>query len=294
MAAHPLISICIPCYNGAKFVARTLDSLISQAFEDFEVIIADNHSTDESVRIIRNYQDSRIKLIQNESNLGLVGNWNKVLSLSTGKYVKLLCADDVLYPECLSRQSKVLEDAQNRGVVLTVCNRDVIDANDRLLLTRKPAFRAGRASGASLIRSSIRRGTNLIGEPAVGLFRREVLGQIGVLDSANPYLIDLAFWAEVLKHGDAFVDTESLAAFRISRDGASAEIGGRQAAYFRKFLRAIRTDKFYRAGMLDVMRGYLFSFQWALLRNLFLTLNTNHHGLKTSGSPGHVYATPQR
>src|SRR3974377_1497390 len=103
MGTQPLISICIPCYNGEGFIARTLESVLTQTFGDFEVLIADNKSTDSTISVIRTYPDPRIKVVQNESNLGLERNWNKVLSMASGRYVKLLCADDLLYPECLSR-----------------------------------------------------------------------------------------------------------------------------------------------------------------------------------------------
>ena len=67
MDSRPLISICIPCYNGAEFIARTLQSVLTQSLDNVEIIIGDNKSTDDSVAIVRGFSDRRIKLFQNEA-----------------------------------------------------------------------------------------------------------------------------------------------------------------------------------------------------------------------------------
>jgi glycosyltransferase involved in cell wall biosynthesis len=270
MRSQPLVSLCIPSYNSQEFIATTLESILSQNFADFEVVIADDKSTDRTISIIKGFNDPRIRLIENEQNLGLGCNWNKVLSCAQGEYVKLLGDDDVLYPECLARQVAALEAPANSTAVLAICNRNVVNARNQVVLRRKFPFGPGLVSGRKLIRNSIRWGSNLIGEPVVGLFRSRELNHGAMCDPSNPYVIDLALWAQLLKHGDAFVDGDYLAGFRISRAKTSAQIGRRQAAYFRDFLRAMRRDSFYRASLLDVMPGYVLSAQWCLLRNLFI------------------------
>jgi glycosyltransferase involved in cell wall biosynthesis len=270
MRSQPLVSVCIPSYNSEEFIATTLRSILSQTFADFEVVIADDKSTDGTIRIIQGFNDTRIRLIQNEKNLGLGANWNKVLSCVRGEYVKLLGDDDVLYPECLARQVAALEQSANASAVLAICNRNVINARDEVVMRRRFPFGPGLVSGRKLIRNSVRWGSNLIGEPVVGLFRRRELKPGAMCDPSNPYVIDLALWAELLKHGDAFIDPDYLAGFRISRQNTSARIGRRQAAYFREFVRAMRHDAFYRVSILDMMPGYVLSAQWCLLRNLFI------------------------
>lgn len=273
MSTQPLVSVCIPCYNGAEFLPRTLQSVLNQTFTNFEVVIADNHSTDGTVPIIQSFADSRIRLIRNGSNLGMIANLQKVLSCATGKYVKLLCADDLLHTECLSRQVSVLQNPSNSSAVLAICNRNVIDAQDRVVLRRRFPFPAGLQKGERLVRSCVRWGTNVLGEPAVALFGRGGLARIGTLDSSNPYFIDLNIWAELLKQGNAFIDPDYLAAFRISNRGASATIGRHQAAYFRRFVRTIRNDPSYRVTPVDVMLGYALSLLWCALRNIFIRLH---------------------
>jgi glycosyltransferase involved in cell wall biosynthesis len=270
MPSHPFVSVCIPSYNSEEFIARTLESILSQTFGDFEVLIADDKSTDRTVPIIKGFKDPRIRLIENDLNLGLGRNWNKVLSCAQGEYVKLLGDDDLLYPECLARQIAALEHPANASAVLSVCNRNVINQRNEVVIRRRFPFGPGLVSGRKLIRNSVRWGSNLIGEPVVGLFKRRELNQGAMCNPSNPYVIDLALWAELLKRGDAFVDPDYLAGFRISRAKTSARIGRRQAAYFRDFVRAMRRDSYYRVSLLDMMPGYVLSAQWCLLRNLFI------------------------
>jgi glycosyltransferase involved in cell wall biosynthesis len=225
---------------------------------------------DGTVATIKHFSDPRIKLIQNASNLGMIGNFNYVLSQAAGKYVKLLCGDDVIYPDCLRRQLEALEDPLNSQVVLAVCASDVINARSEVVLRRRSRFGTGRIAGTRLIRNCVRWGTNFIGEPGAGLFRKSVADGPSPFDSSNPYLIDMDLWVQLLKRGDAFIDKTPLAGFRISTTSVSKKLGFKQASYFRRFARKIHTSRNYGVTWLDVLAGYFLSFQWCLLRNWFI------------------------
>jgi glycosyltransferase involved in cell wall biosynthesis len=286
MSSQPLVSVCIPSYNGAAFIGQTIQSVLNQTFKKFELIVADDRSSDETVSIVTAFSDERIRFIRNESNLGLTGNWNQMLSMNLGKYVKLLCDDDILHPECLARQVAILDDHSHEGVVLTACNRNVINQQDRVVLAGRRSFGAGVISGPSLIRKCVRRGLNLIGEPAVALFRRTAIAKHEMCAPGNPYMSDLNLWAEILKHGYAYLDPQCLASFRISRVAATAKIGPRQAAYFREFALRLRGDSFYRVGLMDMMLGCVLSFHWSVLRNVFIHLHTSPDVQRTCGCAG--------
>jgi glycosyltransferase involved in cell wall biosynthesis len=81
------VSVCIPCYNGEKFIGSTVESILNQTLVDFEIIIVDDASSDRTVAVAQAYRDKRIRLIRNPLNLGMGGNWNKAVSHSRGKYV---------------------------------------------------------------------------------------------------------------------------------------------------------------------------------------------------------------
>lgn len=114
----PRVSIGMPVYNGERFLKEALDSILAQTFEDFELIISDNGSTDKTQEICRAYtaKDQRISYYRNEKNFGGAWNFNRVFELSRGEYFRWAAHDDVCAPECIERCIEVLE--QDTSVVL--------------------------------------------------------------------------------------------------------------------------------------------------------------------------------
>lgn len=129
MATHitsqPLVSICIPTYNGASFIAETLDSALNQTYQNFEIIITDDKSSDNTLEICKAYakKDDRIKIFENKQNLGLVGNWCESVEKASSNWIKYLFQDDLLVPDCLERMIKA---ALKHEVDFVVCNRQYI------------------------------------------------------------------------------------------------------------------------------------------------------------------------
>jgi glycosyltransferase involved in cell wall biosynthesis len=114
------VSIGMPVFNGEKYVAEALESILAQTYSDFELIISDNASTDGTEEICRGYaaRDRRIRYSRNERNLGAARNYNRVFELSSGEYFKWASYDDVLGPEFLARCAKVLD----RDPSIVVCH----------------------------------------------------------------------------------------------------------------------------------------------------------------------------
>lgn len=94
------ISVIIPLYNKEHFVAKTLESVLSQTYQDFEVIIIDDGSTDHSVEVVSSYDDSRIKIIK-QPNRGVSSARNHGIQIAKGEYISFLDADDIWYPTFL-------------------------------------------------------------------------------------------------------------------------------------------------------------------------------------------------
>jgi len=111
MTEHPLISICIPVYNGEKYVAETINSVQAQTYDNIEILIQDNASTDNTGEILQALadQDMRIKVARNDENCGMAGNWNLAVNRAQGDYVMLLSADDLLMPDFLSEGLSTFE-----------------------------------------------------------------------------------------------------------------------------------------------------------------------------------------
>lgn len=100
----PKVTVLMPVYNGEKYLREAIDSILSQTFTDFEFVIIDDCSTDGSVAVVNTYSDPRIKLVQNESNLGVTLSLNKGLDLARGEYIVRMDCDDVSLPERLAKQ----------------------------------------------------------------------------------------------------------------------------------------------------------------------------------------------
>ena len=103
--------------------------------------------------------------------------------MAKGSFIKLLCDDDLLYPNCLARQASVLAEARNQDVELVCCQRDIIDARGTRLFTRSGFRRVtGRLPGNVAVRRIVRSGTNLVGEPTATMFRATALEAVGGFD----------------------------------------------------------------------------------------------------------------
>lgn len=117
----PLVSIIIPTYNREKIIHETLDCALLQDYQNIEIIIVDNCSTDKTFDILKEYQakHSKIKIYQNAENLGPVRNWEVAISYATGKYIKILWSDDKISPDFISRCVSILESNDDVGFVYT-------------------------------------------------------------------------------------------------------------------------------------------------------------------------------
>jgi glycosyltransferase involved in cell wall biosynthesis len=235
----PTVSVCIPTYNGARYVERTIRSVLAQTYGDFELVVRDDASTDDTVAIVQSFDDERVRIVAGAENVGASANFALAVAEATGTYVKLLCQDDVLYPECLERQVAAL--AAGPDVVMVSCHRDIVDDDDRVMY-RNRGWRkaAGVYRGPDVIRATVRAGTNLIGEPSAVLVRREAFEAAGGFDPTYAYMIDLEAWSRLLDRGSLHYLPEALCTFRVSQRSWSAELRRDQARQARALLRAMR------------------------------------------------------
>lgn len=175
---NPRASIGLPVYNGENYLEEAIESILAQTFEDFELIISDDASTDTTEEICRAYadQDERIRYVRNKENLGVAPNFNLVFELSSGEYFKWAAQDDVCHPDLLLRCIEVLD--RDPSVVLCYPLTMVIDDEGRSI--RMEESRPGLA----LIKPSHRfleayRDTATY--PIFGVIRADVLGKTPLL-----------------------------------------------------------------------------------------------------------------
>jgi glycosyltransferase involved in cell wall biosynthesis len=233
----PTLSVVVPAFRNASTIEETMRSILDQQGVDFELVVADHTSPDGTAKVLERFHDDpRVRLLTTPAGGGAPRNWNRVTAEATGTYVKLVCGDDVLRPGVLQRQVELLESS---GAVLTACRRDIIDAHGATLRAGwgLRSLAHGSRTGADAVRTTVRAGTNLLGEPASTMMRRDALVETGLWFADFPYLIDLATYARVLMRGDFVPDDTVGATFRMTAGQWSVALTRDQARQARGFHR---------------------------------------------------------
>ena len=123
IADHGRVSVIMPNYNGAEFIGDAIDSVLSQTYENFELIVVDDHSADGSAEIVLSYGDDRIRLLRNEDNKGAAQTRNKGIEAATGRWIAFLDNDDVWLPTKLEEH---LSFMTSRNSVLSFTDYSVV------------------------------------------------------------------------------------------------------------------------------------------------------------------------
>jgi glycosyltransferase involved in cell wall biosynthesis len=208
------VSVLIPSYNCARYLPEAIESVLGQDFRDFELLIVDDCSADDSLGIIKHYAalDSRIRVQANPVNLGAVQNWNCCLAQANGDYVKFLCCDDTLVcPNALGKMVEMLDTSPT--ATLAASARIIIDEHSKLLRVRRFMEKPGLYKGCDVVMRCFEKNGNLIGEPSAVLFRRKSASR--GFDVRYRQIVDLEMWYHLLEQGDLAYTPEPLCSFRL-------------------------------------------------------------------------------
>jgi glycosyltransferase involved in cell wall biosynthesis len=209
----PKVSVLIPTYNYARYLPEAIESVLQQDFQDFELLISDDCSSDGSAGIITAYaaKDSRIRFQIHPTNLGMVRHWNWCLAQARGEYVKFLLADDKLArPDALRQLVSMLEEAPQ--IVLASSSAQIINELSEVQFVRDHLHRDLVEDGWITCRRCLLSGANQIGEPSLVLFRRRCAGS--GFNPAYRLWVDVEFALRVLEQGRFAYSAEPLASFR--------------------------------------------------------------------------------
>jgi glycosyltransferase involved in cell wall biosynthesis len=152
---NPLVSMIVVCYNQARFVVETLESVKAQTYQLTELIILDDCSSDGSVAVIENWlRENRIEctFIRHEKNQGTCKTVNDALAVATGKYISMIASDDVWLPDKIARQVEIMESQPDDVGVLYSDAFRLNELGDSLPSTYLPSSRAFRGTAAPLFR----------------------------------------------------------------------------------------------------------------------------------------------
>jgi len=191
----PLVSVCIPTYNGERFLKEAIASVLAQTLTDFELVVCDDASTDRTVEIVASFADSRLRVERSTVRAGLVGNWNRCLSQATGEYVTVFHQDDRMLPHHLEDAVALLQD--HPGVGFVHSRPREIDDQGCVLDSQTWSRESEDAvlDGRSFVTAMLS-GPNIVCCPTV-VARRVCFEQLGMFDARLPYTADWEMWMRI-------------------------------------------------------------------------------------------------
>jgi glycosyltransferase involved in cell wall biosynthesis len=217
MVMSPRVSFILPCYNHGHFLAECVNSILKQSFGDFEVLIMDDCSPDDTPAIARSFGDPRVIHVRNEQNLGHLANYNKGIGLAKGTYIWLINVDDFLQsPQVLEKFVAVMEKVPTAAYVfcrafsvrggVEVAPHAIHGTTDRVY-----------SSDEFLEHIVVR---NTISTPAV-MVRRSSYDRVGRFEPDLPYSGDWFQWCRHAFHGEVAYLAEPMVCYRVHDTGMS-------------------------------------------------------------------------
>lgn len=225
------VSICIPIFNGERFLEECLLSVKNQTFKDFEIVFSDDKSTDLSLNIVEKFlRDSswiKSKVVINDIR-GIGENWNNCLRNASGEFIKFLFQDDLLESTCLEKMVDFLD--LNNNVALVGSKRSFIVSHNNVssninewIKTYSDLQKEFRIDGEFFLfdQSLFKRldfleiPRNKIGEPSTVMFRKEVIEKVGFFRNDLEQSLDYEYWYRILKYYNIAILDEKLVKFRL-------------------------------------------------------------------------------
>lgn len=200
-----LVSIIMPSYNTGKFIGESIESVLNQSYANWELLIVDDCSTDDTDAVVKNFSDPRIKFFRNEKNMGAAFSRNFALRQAGGEWIAFLDSDDIWLPEKLERQ---LTFMNANGYKFCGTANSLIDekSNDLGVNVRSKIRRVGKLGMHLYCWANCL--TVIYHAPTVGLI------QVADLKKNNDY----AMWLKVIRHCDFFALDEILAKYRVRKN----------------------------------------------------------------------------
>lgn len=262
------VSIVIPTYNGATSIQATIDAVLGQSYGDFELVVSDDGSTDATLELVGAVNDPRIRILDDATRVGPEGNWNRALAGADRPFVKLLAQDDLLRPDAVLIQLESL--LGEPSAAFSAVQRDIVGTRGQILHAGRGLH--GLDSMVDLQAGSrrvVRTATNVFGEGAAVLMRRDAVNDVGGFDGSLPYVIDIDYWLRLLTWGPAIAIKQSLAAFRVTRSAWSNVLAGKQGSQFAAFIDRVAAEPARGIARADVRLGKIRAYTNAYLRQAF-------------------------
>ena len=233
MGNKPLVSVCIPAYNNEDYILETINCILSQSYKNIELIVVDDNSSDDTYKVVESVKDVRLKAYRNKDNLGMAGNWNRCLELCSGKYIKLVCADDLLHKRLIEKEVAIMEAYPEVNLVQS--DTQFIDVNGRPKGYYRRYYKSGVVEGKKASRFSVFT-RDFLGAPLANMIRKSTYDKLGGFDEKLVYIIDYDFFMKLANYGKIYIIHRPLNYFRIRGDSNTGQVmgGGKEQAYIRE------------------------------------------------------------
>lgn len=233
----PRVTVLMPVYNGEKYLNEAMDSILSQTFADFEFLILNDGSTDNSVATIQSYGDPRIRLVHNVANLGLIATLNRGIEMARGEYVARMDCDDISLPGRLAKQVAFMDRHQDMGVCGTwyVCF-----GAETPHISRLPA--AADEIRISLLFNS------MIAHPTACIRRSFFVSNNLLYDHDYQHAEDYDLWSRALEHCNLANIPEVLLSYRIH----AAQVTQKHTAIMQNSANRVRSRLLKKLGIIPL------------------------------------------
>jgi len=255
------VSVCIPTYNGEKYLKESLESIKKQTFKNIEVIISDDQSKDNTLKIAHEFKqevDFPVSIYTHQPQ-GIGANWNHCIEKAEGTYIKFLFQDDILYDTCIEEMVEIYTKYPEIGLV--ACKRDfIIDPDmkseqteiwiekykdlqiDYELFNESIYYLTKNVFGEISFLDGHR---NKIGEPSCVMFRKDITKSIGLFDVRLKQILDYEYWYRILKDNPIIVINKPLAAFRIHGNQATHVNSTAEINDYNTYHRILHTEYYH-------------------------------------------------
>jgi glycosyltransferase involved in cell wall biosynthesis len=205
----PRVSVCVCAYNDAEHIGRAIESVLAQTFEDFELLVLDDASSDGTVEVAAGYDDRRLRVIRNPVNLGNARNRSRAATLGLGEFIKYVDQDDLISPDCLAEHLRLLE--QHPTIGFTFSRRELRFEGEAPVAAQAWRERYGEPQaafgalgelngGPMLLDAYVARGfgDNWIGEPTSVMIRTASLRRTGLFNRFVRQAVDMDLWLRLM------------------------------------------------------------------------------------------------
>ncbi len=227
--SNPLISVCIPTFNGRRFFRETIMNALSQESANFEIVICDDGSEDDLQDLVDEFNDPRIRYIHYQDNLGLAGNWNRTIEHARGEWIKFLFQDD-LYASPRSLHAFEKESRENPDCKFIFSTCEQIDTFGSRTRTHRPFTGPRTFSPGDMIQILLFKG-NQIGGPSNVFIKKELFSQTGLFDRRLLFALDLLMWIRMTARTSSRYIDSPLMKSRQHQDSATVKLSDEQVTF---------------------------------------------------------------